>query len=167
MARTGRELRPCWPGKTAICSYDNAKPNRRIDDVVYAGDLIIVGYDEEGNFSELPQEAFEKYKALFWEPEYLDGEFKITTSSRGNVVSISQTFNPSTPPADTHNKTLIKQILSIRDSGLTNMFDKNTVQRLAYERGYYELVMLIEEHPKEYCHFILTGEGLGNVEDVE
>lgn len=51
-----------------------------------------------------------------------------------------------------------KQILAIRDTGLTNMFDLNTVQRLAYERGYYELVTFIEEDRRAYTRFILTGE---------
>ena len=51
-----------------------------------------------------------------------------------------------------------KQILAIRDTGLTNMFDVPMVQRLAYERGYYELVCYLEEHRKEYAHFIMTGE---------
>ena len=51
-----------------------------------------------------------------------------------------------------------KQILAIRDTALTNMFDVPMVQRLAYERGYYELVCYLEEHRKEYAHFIMTGE---------
>ena len=51
-----------------------------------------------------------------------------------------------------------EQIIAIRDTGLTNMFDTNTVQRLAYERNFYELVVLIEENRKEYVHFILYGE---------
>ena len=51
-----------------------------------------------------------------------------------------------------------EQILAIRDTGLTNMFDIPMVQRLAYDRGYYELVTYLEEHRKEYAHFILTGE---------
>ena len=51
-----------------------------------------------------------------------------------------------------------EQILAIRDTGLTNMFDVPMVQRLAYERGYYELVCYLEEHRKEYAHFIMTGE---------
>jgi len=55
-------------------------------------------------------------------------------------------------------ETVREQILAIRDSGLTNMFDTNTVQLLAYERDFYELVLYIEEHKKEYVHFILTGE---------
>lgn len=53
------------------------------------------------------------------------------------------------------NETIREQILAIRDTGLTNMFDTNMVQRLAYEWNYHELVMFIEEHRKEYVHFIL------------
>ena len=51
-----------------------------------------------------------------------------------------------------------EQILAIRDTGLTNMFDLPMVQRLAYDRDYYELVLWLEDHRKEYAHFILTGE---------
>lgn len=50
------------------------------------------------------------------------------------------------------------QIITIRDSGLTNMFDLPIVQRIAFDNGYYELVCYIEEHRREYCHFIMTGE---------
>ena len=50
------------------------------------------------------------------------------------------------------------EILEIRSSGETNMFDLPMVQRLAYERGYYELVIYLEEHRKEYARFIMTGE---------
>ena len=39
-----------------------------------------------------------------------------------------------------------EQILAIRDTGLTNMFDVNTVQRMAYERDFYELVLYLEDH---------------------
>lgn len=51
-----------------------------------------------------------------------------------------------------------EQILAIRDTGLTNMFDINMVQRLAYERDFYELVMFIEENKSEYVHFIMYGD---------
>ena len=54
--------------------------------------------------------------------------------------------------------TIREQILAIRDTGLTNMFDVPMVQRLAYDRGYYELVCYLEEQRREYAHFILTGE---------
>ena len=52
-----------------------------------------------------------------------------------------------------------EQILVIRETGLTNMFDLPVVQRLAYERDFYELVCWLEDHQKEYVRFILTGEG--------
>ena len=50
-----------------------------------------------------------------------------------------------------------EQILAIRATGLTNMFDTIMVQRLANDMNYYELVIFIEEHRKEYVQFILTG----------
>lgn len=54
---------------------------------------------------------------------------------------------------------LIKeQILAIRDTGLTNMFDGPMVQKLAFDRGFYELVVFIEEYPNEYFRFIFCGE---------
>ena len=53
-----------------------------------------------------------------------------------------------------------EQILAIRASGETNMFDAQTVQRLAMERGYYDLADYIEVDVKAYAHFILTGEPL-------
>jgi hypothetical protein len=32
------------------------------------------------------------------------------------------------------------------------------VQYIANREGYYELVVFLEEHRKEYVHFIMTGE---------
>lgn len=58
-----------------------------------------------------------------------------------------------------------EQILAIRDTGLINMFDLPMVQRLAYDRGYYELVCWLEDHRKEYAHFIMTGEADMEVEN--
>ena len=55
-------------------------------------------------------------------------------------------------------ETVKKQILAIRDTGLTNMFDVRTVQRIANDMEFYELVAYLEEHRREYAHFILTGE---------
>ncbi|MHB8963092.1 MAG: DUF5049 domain-containing protein [Saccharofermentanales bacterium] len=51
-----------------------------------------------------------------------------------------------------------KQILAIRDTGLTNMFDVVVVQSIANDMGFYELVVYLEENRKDYTHFILTGE---------
>ncbi|MDD2267948.1 MAG: DUF5049 domain-containing protein [Eubacteriales bacterium] len=50
-----------------------------------------------------------------------------------------------------------EQILAIRDTGLTNMLDLNTVQRMAYERNFFELVVFLEEHRIKYIRFILKG----------
>jgi len=51
-----------------------------------------------------------------------------------------------------------EQILKVRDTGLTNMFDTRAVQRIANDMNFYELVIYLEEHKKEYSRFILTGE---------
>ena len=56
------------------------------------------------------------------------------------------------------NEIVTNQVLPVRYTGRTNMFDVNMVQFLANEYGYYELVMYLEEHRKEYVRFILTGE---------
>ena len=56
------------------------------------------------------------------------------------------------------NETIRNQILAIRDTGLTNMFDVHMVQRLAFDRNFFELVNFLEEHRKEYVQFILYGD---------
>lgn len=50
------------------------------------------------------------------------------------------------------------QILAVRATGRTNMFDTNAVQAIADEMHFYDLVVFIEEHKDKYAHFILTGE---------
>ena len=52
------------------------------------------------------------------------------------------------------------QILKVRETGETNMFDTPAVQRIAYENDWYDLVVYLEdrENRKEYSHFIFTGE---------
>ncbi|MBS3937604.1 MAG: DUF5049 domain-containing protein [Peptococcaceae bacterium] len=56
------------------------------------------------------------------------------------------------------NERIIEQILSIRASGVTNMFDLPHVQREAYDRGFHELVLYLKDHRAKYSRFILTGE---------
>jgi hypothetical protein len=51
-----------------------------------------------------------------------------------------------------------EQILAVRVTGRTNMFDTNMVQVIADEMMFYELVVFIEEHKEDYAKFILTGE---------
>jgi len=53
-----------------------------------------------------------------------------------------------------------QQILEVRESGLTNMFDIPTVKWIAMRMGLADLGhYLSEDHSTEYTHFILTGEG--------
>lgn len=56
------------------------------------------------------------------------------------------------------NQVIKKQILAVRDTGETNMFDTNMVQVIANREGFYELVVYLEEHKREYSRFIMTGE---------
>nr|DAO73680.1 MAG TPA: protein of unknown function (DUF5049) [Caudoviricetes sp.] len=56
------------------------------------------------------------------------------------------------------NEKIVSQIMDIRDSGRVNMFDIPSVQRMAFEMGFYELVCFIEEDRAAYVRFILTGE---------
>ena len=51
-----------------------------------------------------------------------------------------------------------EQILAVRKTGRTNMFDVPMVQYIANEMRIYELVIFLEEHRSEYVNFILTGE---------
>ena len=51
-----------------------------------------------------------------------------------------------------------EQILAVRNTGLTNMFDIRMVRRFAFDMDFYELVTFLEEHKDKYVRFILTGE---------
>ena len=50
-----------------------------------------------------------------------------------------------------------EQLMDIRNGGKVNMLDTVAVQRLAFEKDYFDLVLYIEEHKKKYARFILTG----------
>lgn len=51
-----------------------------------------------------------------------------------------------------------EQILAVRKTGLTNMFDIHMVQKVAFDMEFYDLVLFLEDHVKEYTHFIMNGE---------
>lgn len=51
-----------------------------------------------------------------------------------------------------------KQILDIRDSGETNMFDVSRVRIISLRKGYFELLEFLENNKNAYVRFILTGE---------
>ena len=52
------------------------------------------------------------------------------------------------------------QILKVRDTGLTNMFDVNAVQRIAFGMDLFDLAIYLDdrENRREYAHFIMTGD---------
>ena len=43
-------------------------------------------------------------------------------------------------------QTIKEQILAVRDTGETNMFDVNAVQYIANREGYYELVVYLMDN---------------------
>ena len=51
-------------------------------------------------------------------------------------------------------------VLKVRDTGGTNMFDVYAVQRIAYELELFDLVLYLEDKDNwgEYKQFIITGE---------
>ena len=55
---------------------------------------------------------------------------------------------------------IFKQILEVRNTGETNMFDIRAVMRVAYDHDLSELVCFLDEkkNHKDYLNFILTGE---------
>nr|DAZ39522.1 MAG TPA: protein of unknown function (DUF5049) [Caudoviricetes sp.] len=55
-------------------------------------------------------------------------------------------------------KKIKEQILAIRDTGETNMFDVRKVQEIALREGYDELLAYLSDNTGDYARFILTGE---------
>lgn len=56
------------------------------------------------------------------------------------------------------NNKIKEQILAIRDTGETNMFDVRKVQEIAMREGYDELLVYLSDNIRAYSRFILTGE---------
>lgn len=55
------------------------------------------------------------------------------------------------------NDKIKEQILVIRNTGITNMFDVIAVQKIAFEMDFYELVDFLETDRKAYVDFIIYG----------
>lgn len=53
---------------------------------------------------------------------------------------------------------VLEELMAVRSSGKTNMLDIHAVQRIAFDSGFYDLVVFIEERKADYVHFIMTGE---------
>ncbi len=52
---------------------------------------------------------------------------------------------------------VLKGIIAIRDSGLTNMLDRPVVVQLAAEMGYDEVARWIKACPREYAQGVFQG----------
>ncbi|MHB1154517.1 MAG: DUF5049 domain-containing protein [Eubacteriales bacterium] len=55
-------------------------------------------------------------------------------------------------------KKIKEQILAIRATGETNMFDIRKMREIAQREEYYELLDFLEDNKADYTRFILTGE---------
>ena len=55
---------------------------------------------------------------------------------------------------------IIDQIMAVRETGRTNMFDIRMVAQVAADLGHQELVEFLKPRANRevYCYFILTGE---------
>lgn len=49
------------------------------------------------------------------------------------------------------------ELLAVRDTGATNMFDSRRVKEIADELGFEEISEYIAKNPKGYSHAIFTG----------
>lgn len=50
-----------------------------------------------------------------------------------------------------------QQIIAIRETGETNMFDVRKVQEIALREGYDQLLLYLADNIGAYSRFILTG----------
>lgn len=56
------------------------------------------------------------------------------------------------------NKRIRKQVETVRDTGLVNMFDLRGVRQVAEVMGFTELIEFIDKDRKAYAEFILYGD---------
>ena len=75
-----------------------------------------------------------------------------------NLRTNNASNNEESSNAEFWRDTVIEQILEIRDSGRTNMFDAKAVFELAMEKEFYALADFIFMNTQGYSKFILTGE---------
>lgn len=76
----------------------------------------------------------------------------------GKLAPVYQSFLEKTYAGGLKMTSKIKeQILAIRDTGETNMFDVRKVQEIALREGYNELLVYLADNVGAYSRFILTG----------
>lgn len=59
--------------------------------------------------------------------------------------------------AESMNEIIRKQILTIRKSGITNMFDVSKVAEISDDLGFVGLTEYLENNRRQYVQFILSG----------
>lgn len=52
---------------------------------------------------------------------------------------------------------VLRGIIAVRDSGITNMFDAPAVERIARQMGYGEAAQWARNHRREYAELMLFG----------
>ncbi len=52
---------------------------------------------------------------------------------------------------------VLDEIMAVRETGDTNMLDRQTVQFIADKMGFFRLVIWMEDNPKDYGRGILSG----------
>ena len=78
--------------------------------------------------------------------------------SHSNERNQSSSYNEKANTTEFWRDTVIEQILEIRNSGLSNMFDAKAVFELAMEKDFYALADFIFMNTPGYSKFILTGD---------
>jgi gamma-glutamylcyclotransferase (GGCT)/AIG2-like uncharacterized protein YtfP len=74
---------------------------------------------------------------------------------------LSRAAEDSINTARTTDDAVVRQIIAVRDTGETNMFDTGAVLRIALRDGHFGLADWLPAHKSEYVHFIFTGEMKG------
>lgn len=74
-----------------------------------------------------------------------------------NGSSLSVAYGEDSAGGFQMNDKIKEQILVIRNTGITNMFDVIAVQKITFEMDFYELVDFIETDRKSYVDFIIYG----------
>ena len=79
---------------------------------------------------------------------------------RGTTVNPAAQWNTLAPEVflAIHTNQAFEQLLAVRAEGQVNMLDTHAVQRIAFDKGFYELVDFIESDRRAYAQLILTGD---------
>lgn len=85
--------------------------------------------------------------------EFIRRSYEVLDFDIGTLNEAAKSSKQSNMP----DEVVKNQIMAISASGETNMLDTRMVQMIADRKGFYELVIYLEEHRKDYANFILTG----------